>query len=101
MEDQLTELDKQYFPHKWQKRLPFDQVLEEHINFFNTGKQYSKKSLERNKTGVFPLQPETEKVKKSIRCELNVPYGLLPREKYDMIGIDLPDGEQFIHTFGC
>ncbi|ERL86758.1 hypothetical protein D910_04164 [Dendroctonus ponderosae] len=78
MEDQLTELDKLYFPHKWQKRFPFDQVLEEHIKFFNK---------------------ETEKLKKSIRCELNVPYGLLPREKYDIIGIDLPDGEQFNPPF--
>ncbi|XP_019770624.2 kynurenine formamidase isoform X2 [Dendroctonus ponderosae] len=75
MEDQLTELDKLYFPHKWQKRFPFDQVLEEHIKFFNK---------------------ETEKLKKSIRCELNVPYGLLPREKYDIIGIDLPD----VHVHG-
>lgn len=37
MEAQLTEIDKLYFPHEWQKRFPFDQVLEEHIKFFTNG----------------------------------------------------------------
>lgn len=36
---------------------------------------------------------ETEIVKKFIKCEFNVPYGLENREKFDIIGIDLPQGE--------
>lgn len=36
---------------------------------------------------------ETEIVKKFIKCEFNVPYGLTNREKFDIIGIDLPQGE--------
>ncbi|CAG9769361.1 unnamed protein product [Ceutorhynchus assimilis] len=80
MEAELTEVDKLYFPHHFQKRLPFDKVLGEHVSFFNN---------------------ESEKVKNSIRCEFDVPYGFLPREKYDIIGIDLPDDSPIlIHVHG-
>lgn len=34
----------------------------------------------------------TEKTRKTVKCELNVPYGPTERAKYDVYGTDLPKG---------
>lgn len=34
----------------------------------------------------------TTKARKTIKCELNVPYGPTERTKYDIYGTDLPKG---------
>lgn len=34
----------------------------------------------------------TEKTRKTVKCELNVPYGPTERAKYDIYGTDLPKG---------
>ncbi|KAL1517876.1 hypothetical protein ABEB36_001582 [Hypothenemus hampei] len=80
MENEITELDKLYFPHYWQKRLPIDRILDSSIEFCNK---------------------ESELVKKTVKCEFDIPYGFGQREKYSIFGIDLPpDAPILIHVHG-
>ncbi|XP_076275477.1 kynurenine formamidase-like [Rhynchophorus ferrugineus] len=74
------ELESLYNPSCWSKRLPKDAVVKEHIKFLNE---------------------KSEDVLNRIPNELNIEYGPGPREKYSIIGINLPlDSPIIIHIHG-
>lgn len=46
----------------------------------------------RSQLKVFVVFAVTEKTRKTVKCELDVPYGPTERAKYDIYGTDLPKG---------
>ncbi|KAF7279006.1 hypothetical protein GWI33_007732 [Rhynchophorus ferrugineus] len=80
MEKQLSELDKLYYPHWWQKRYQPEEALEKFICYLNNVSQA---------------------IPKGMRIEFNAPYGYKSREIFNIYGIDLPnDSPIVIHVHG-
>jgi len=76
----MSERERLYNPSEWSKRFKSEELLERFSKF---------------------CEEVTENARKTIKCELNVPYGLTERTKYDVYGIDLPkDAPIFIFIHG-
>ncbi|XP_030758229.1 kynurenine formamidase-like [Sitophilus oryzae] len=75
MTQEPSEIDKLYYPHWWQKRYAPEEALEKFINYLNTA---------------------TRTLRNQVRTEFNIPYGFRNREKYNILGIDLPDDSPII-----
>lgn len=76
----MSEHERLYTPSEWSKRYKSEELLERFFKF---------------------CEEVTEKVRKTVDCELNVPYGPTERAKYDIYGSDLPkDAPIFIFIHG-
>ncbi|EZA59871.1 putative arylformamidase, partial [Ooceraea biroi] len=74
------EKERLYTPSEWSKRYGSDELLERFFKF---------------------CAEVTEKARKDIKCELNVPYGPTECAKYDVYGVDLPkDAPIFVFIHG-
>ncbi|XP_011864066.1 PREDICTED: kynurenine formamidase [Vollenhovia emeryi] len=75
----MSEHERLYTPSEWSKRYKSEELLERFFKF---------------------CEEVTEKTRKTVECELNVPYGPTERAKYDIYGTDLPEDAPifvFIH----
>ncbi|XP_029176678.1 kynurenine formamidase [Nylanderia fulva] len=75
----MSKQERLYTPSEWSKRYGSDELCEQFFTF---------------------CAKITGKVQKTIKCELNVPYGPTERTKYDIYGTDLPEDAPifvFIH----
>ncbi|XP_072743706.1 kynurenine formamidase [Anoplolepis gracilipes] len=80
MEMATSEQERLYTPSEWSKRYGSEEMCQQFFAF---------------------CVKITEKVQKTIKCELNVPYGPTERTKYDIYGTDLPeDAPIFIFIHG-
>ncbi|OAD60481.1 putative arylformamidase [Eufriesea mexicana] len=76
----LMEQEVLYSPSKWSKRFSHMQLLSHHYKF---------------------AKEVTENARKTLKCELNVPYSTTERTKYDIYGTNLPnDSPIFIFIHG-
>ncbi|KAL6448153.1 hypothetical protein ACFW04_000281 [Cataglyphis niger] len=76
----MSELERLYTPSEWSKRYGSEEMCQQFFAF---------------------CAKITEKVQKTIKCELNVPYGPTERAKYDIYGTDLPkDAPIFVFIHG-
>ncbi|CAL7949268.1 unnamed protein product [Xylocopa violacea] len=78
----MTDLEKEKLlhPSKWNKRFDGPTLLSYYIDFVNE---------------------ITQNVRKTLKCELDVPYGTTERTKYDVYGVDLPkDSPIFVFIHG-
>ncbi|XP_032666523.1 kynurenine formamidase-like isoform X2 [Odontomachus brunneus] len=74
------EKERLYNPSEWSKRYASQELLDYFWKF---------------------CAEATEKARKTIKCELNVPYGKTERTKYDIYGTDLPkDAPIFVFVHG-
>ncbi|XP_018355516.1 PREDICTED: kynurenine formamidase [Trachymyrmex septentrionalis] len=76
----LDDHERLYTPSEWSKRYNSEELLAHFFKF---------------------CEEVTEETRKTIKCELNVPYGPTERAKYDIYGVDLPkDAPIFIFIHG-
>lgn len=76
----MSEHERLYTPSEWSKRYKSEELLERFNKF---------------------CEEVTETVRKTVKCELNVPYGPTERAKYDIYGTDLPkDAPIFVFIHG-
>ncbi|XP_018300400.1 kynurenine formamidase [Mycetomoellerius zeteki] len=80
MSEVMSEHERLYTPSEWSKRYKSEELLARFFKF---------------------CEEVTEKTRKTVKCELNVPYGPTERAKYDIYGIDLPkDAPIFVFIHG-
>ncbi|XP_018059746.1 PREDICTED: kynurenine formamidase [Atta colombica] len=76
----LHDYERLYTPSEWSKRYNSEELRAYFFKF---------------------CEEVTEETRKTIKCELNVPYGPTERAKYDIYGVDLPkDAPIFIFIHG-
>ncbi|XP_060081143.1 kynurenine formamidase-like [Ylistrum balloti] len=75
------ELDYQYSPSRWSKRMGADVIIADHAQVI----------------GI-----ESEHAKRDVDCELDIPYGTKPKQKLDIFGAKSlpPDAPVFIYIHG-
>lgn len=83
----LTEFDLLYVPSHWSNRGDIEGVLKNHVDFVTKGNLNFNFNLFYK---FIKIPVESEKVRQNVPCELNVPYGDLEEEKFDLYGTDLP-----------
>jgi len=75
-----SEKERLYTPSEWSKRYKSEELLERFFKF---------------------CEEVTEKIRKTVKCELDVPYGPTELTKYDIYGTDLPkDAPIFVFIHG-